>query len=69
MCKGIANRHWWENDVFMCYEGIAIFKKNLEYVKPPNEGIVGFTSGVFSTMGGYCKANTFNAYCTHGGPR
>jgi hypothetical protein len=51
MCKGITNRHWWENDVFMCSEGITIKNNNLKYVKPPNEGIVGFTSGVFSTMG------------------
>jgi hypothetical protein len=38
-------------------------------VKPFNEGIASFTLGVFSTMGGYCKANAFNACCTHGGAR
>jgi hypothetical protein len=35
-------------------------------VKPFNEGIASFTLGVFSTMGGYCKAN---ACSTHGGAR
>ncbi len=40
-----------KHDVFMCSEGIAKSFENLEYVKPPNEGIVGF-SRVFSTIGG-----------------
>jgi len=58
-----------KHDVFMCSEGIAKSFENLKYVKPPNEGIVGSTLGVFSTIGGNCKAITFNAYRTHGGPR
>jgi hypothetical protein len=33
-------------------EGIAKSFENLEYVKPPNEGIVGFALRMFSTMGG-----------------
>jgi hypothetical protein len=35
----------------MCSEGIAKSFENLEYVKPANEGIVGF-SRVFSTIWG-----------------
>jgi hypothetical protein len=56
----------------MCFEGIAKSFENLKYVKPPNESIIGYISGMFSTMGGgggYCKANIFNACHTHGGPR
>jgi len=52
----------------MCFEGIAKSFENLEYVKPPNEAIASSAWGVFFHMGGYCKANTFNACCTHGGP-
>jgi hypothetical protein len=29
--------------------------ENLEYVKAPNEGIIGSTSGMFSMMGGIAK--------------
>jgi hypothetical protein len=57
-----------KHDIFMCSKGIAKSFENLEYVKPPNESIVG-SLGMFSMMGGYCKANTFNACCTHRGPR
>ncbi len=38
--------------IFLCYEGIAKSFENLKYVKPPNEGIVGSTSGIFFTIGG-----------------
>jgi hypothetical protein len=39
-----------KHDVFLCSKGIAECFENLEYVKPPNEGIVGSTLGVFSMM-------------------
>ncbi len=58
-----------KHDVFMCSKGITKSFENLEDVKPPNEGIVGSIWGVFSTMGGYCTANTFNECCTHEGLR
>jgi hypothetical protein len=35
----------------MCSKGIAKSFKNWEYVKPPNEGIIGCGVWVFSTMG------------------
>ncbi len=38
----------------MCSKNIAKSFENLDYVKSPNEGIVG-SSGVFSTMGGIAK--------------
>ncbi len=44
-----------KHDVFMCYEGIAIFFENLEYVKPLNEGIIGFASRMFSKTKGIAK--------------
>jgi len=53
----------------MCYEDIVKFFENLKYMKPPNEGIASSALGEFSIIKGYCKANTFNACCTHGGPR
>jgi hypothetical protein len=40
-----------KHDVFMCLKGIAKSFENLKYVKPPNEGITGF-SRMFSMMGG-----------------
>ncbi len=48
-----------KHDVFMCSKGIAeCFEsfENLEYVKPPNEGIVGSALGVFSMMGNIAKS-------------
>ncbi len=45
----------------MCSKGIVESFGNLEYVKPPNEGIASFALRVFSTMGRYYKVNTFNA--------
>ncbi len=39
----------------MCSKGIVESFEILEYVKPFNEGIVGFVLGVFSTMGGIAK--------------
>jgi hypothetical protein len=40
----------------MCSEGIVECFENVEYVKPPNEGIVGSTLGVFSMMGNIAKS-------------
>jgi hypothetical protein len=42
--------------LFFCvFEGIAYSFENPQYVKPPNEGIVGYVSRVFFTMGGIAK--------------
>jgi len=43
----------------MCYKGIIKAFENLKYVKPPNESIASFVSGVFSMMGGIAKPTHF----------
>jgi hypothetical protein len=43
----------------MCSKGIIEPSENLKYVKAPNEGIAGFASRVFSTMGGIAKPTHF----------
>jgi hypothetical protein len=43
----------------MCSKGITEPFENLKYVKPPNEGIASFVSGMFSTMGGIAKPTHF----------
>jgi hypothetical protein len=35
----------------MCFEDIVESFENLEYVKPPDEGITSYTLGMFFTMG------------------
>ncbi len=51
----------------MCFKGITKPFKNLKYVKPPNKGITGFVSWVFSTMGGIAKPTHFMNVVHKGG--
>ncbi len=39
----------------MCFEGIAKSVENLEYVKPPNQGIASFARECFPRWGGIAK--------------
>jgi hypothetical protein len=48
-----------KHDVLVCYEGIAIFFENSKYVKPPQEGIVGYAQRVICNAMGVCKPSTY----------
>jgi hypothetical protein len=41
-----------KNDVFMCYEGVAIFFENSKYVKPPKEGIACYAQRMICNVTG-----------------
>jgi hypothetical protein len=41
-----------KNDVLLCYEDIANFFENSEYVKPPNEGITSYVQRVICNVMG-----------------